>query len=186
MVKVSDELKRAVICLDSGSVIVHATEGIFGIAARALDLNACKLVWEIKNRPFEKKFIVIFSSIDKVLEYATIDNRNKERIQNTWPGHTTWVLDSRINCPNWLKDSYGRVAVRVPAHSQMQFLLKKCGPLITTSANVSGFPPAKTYKKAVKDFARNSLVSFILPGETDEKIGPSAIYDGLTCKMLRR
>ena len=46
-----EELDKAVHCLNKGFVIAHATEAIFGLAARALDYEACKRVWKIKNRP---------------------------------------------------------------------------------------------------------------------------------------
>ena len=98
-----DEVGKAIYFLNKGSVIVHATEGVFGLAARAFDYNACKLVWKIKKRPFDKKFIVIFSSIDEILEYASVDAMNKEKIYQTWPGHTTWILESTFNCPEFVK-----------------------------------------------------------------------------------
>ena len=64
-------------------------------------------------------------------------------------------------------------------------LCKKSGPLISTSANVANHLPAKNYEEAIKEFAGNSLVSFILRGKTGGKTRPSLIYDGLTCKILR-
>ena len=180
-----EELDRAIHCLNDGCVIAHATEAIFGLAARALDYGACKRVWKIKNRPFSKKFIVIFSSIEEVKQYSIIARRNEQKILETWPGHTTWVLKSRENCPSWLKDDNGTLAVRVTKHYQTLALIDRCGPLISTSANLSGRPPAENYKQAVKNLGKDSLVSYILPGETSGKTEPSTIYDGFTNKILR-
>ena len=78
-----EELDRAVHCLNDGCVIAHATEAIFGLAARALDYGACKRVWKIKNRPFSKKFIVIFSSVEEVQQYSIITGRNEQKILET-------------------------------------------------------------------------------------------------------
>ncbi len=181
----TEEIDRAIHCLNSGRVIAHATEAIFGLAARALDFNACRLVWEIKKRPSSKKFIVIFSSIDEVREYCFIDVKNEQKIQKTWPGHTTWVLKSTQICPIWLKDANGTLAVRVTKHGQMLKLVERCGPLVSTSANLSGFTPAKNYREAKKILGENSLVSYILPGETCGKTSPSVIYDGSTNKKIR-
>ena len=181
----TEELDRAVHHLNDGHVIAHATEAIFGLAARAFDYGACKRVWEIKNRPFSKKFIVIFSSIDEVRKYSIIDINNEQKIQETWPGHTTWVLKSTQICPFWLKAANGTLAVRVTKHGQMLSLIKRCGPLVSTSANLSGFSPAKNYREAIRDLGENSLVSYILPGETCGKTNPSVIYDGSTNKKLR-
>ena len=180
-----EELDKAVHCLNKGFVIAHATEAIFGLAARALDYEACKRVWKIKNRPFRKKFIVIFSSIEEVRKYSIIDSVNEQKILETWPGHTTWVLKSRESCPFWLKDENGTLAVRVTKHRQMLSLIFSCGPLISTSANLSGCPPSENYKQAVKDLGKESLVSYVLPGETCGKTKPSIVYDGLTNKILR-
>ena len=114
------------------------------------DYEACKRVWKIKNRPFKKKFIIIFSSIDEVRKYSIINLKNEQKIQETWPGHTTWVLKSTQICPFWLKDANGTLAVRVTKHGQMLSLIERCGPLVSTSANLSGSPPAKDYREAQK------------------------------------
>ena len=45
----TEELDKAANYLNDGRVIAHATEAIFGLAARALDYEACKRVWEIKT-----------------------------------------------------------------------------------------------------------------------------------------
>ena len=180
-----EELERAVRLLNEGYVIAHATEAVFGLAARALDYAACKRVWKIKKRPFNKKFIVIFSSIEEVRQYSTIDHKNEQKIIETWPGHTTWVLKSKESCPFWLKDENGTLAVRVTKHCQMLSLIDRCGPLISTSANLSGCPPAENYKQVVEYLGKDSLVSYILPGETCGKTKPSVIYDGFTNKKLR-
>ena len=185
MNQLADEVDKAIVSLDNGGVIIHATEAIFGFAAKARNYGACMRVWKIKNRPFNKKFIVIFPSVREVGSYATIEQKNQKKILETWPGHTTWVLKAKDTCPAWLKDSDNRIAVRVPSHLQMLQLCKKCGPLISTSANVTNHLPAKNYEEAIEEFAENSLVSFILRGKTDGKIRPSLIYDGLTCKILR-
>ena len=185
MARLTQELDKAVNYLNDGHVIAHATEAIFGLAARALDYEACKRVWKIKNRPFKKKFIIIFSSIDEVRKYSIINPKNEQKIEETWPGHTTWVLKSTQICPFWLKDANGTLAVRVTKHGQMLSLIERCGPLVSTSANLSGSPPAKDFREAIKALGGNSLVSYILPGETCGKTRPSAIYDGSTNKKIR-
>ncbi|MEC8147915.1 MAG: L-threonylcarbamoyladenylate synthase [Pseudomonadota bacterium] len=185
MDQLADEVEKAVVSLENGEVIIHATEAIFGFAAKACSYDACMRVWKIKNRPFNKKFIVIFPSVREVGNYAIIEQKNQKKILETWPGHITWVLRAKDTCPDWLKDSDNRIAVRVPSHLQMLQLCKKSGPLISTSANVANHLPAKNYEEAIKEFAGNSLVSFILRGKTGGKTRPSLIYDGLTCKILR-
>ena len=185
MGRLIEELDKAANYLNDGRVIAHATEAVFGLAARALDYEACKRVWEIKNRPFNKKFIVIFSSIDEVRKYSIINLKNEQKIQETWPGHPTWVFKSTQICPFWLKDTNGTLAVRVTRHAQMSSLIERCGPLVSTSANLSGSPPAKDYREAIKALGENSLISYILPGETCGKTRPSVIYDGSTNKKIR-
>ena len=163
-------------------MIAHATEAIFGLAARGWTMKLVNEFGKLKTDLLKKKFIIIFSSIDEVRKYSIINLKNEQKIEETWPGHTTWVLKSTQICPFWLKDANGTLAVRVTKHGQMLSLIERCGPLVSTSANLSGSPPAKDFREAIKDLGKESLVSYILPGKTCGKTRPSAIYDGSTNK----
>ena len=128
MARLTQELDKAVNYLNDGHVIAHATEAIFGLAARALDYEACKRVWKIKNRPFKKKFIIIFSSIDEVRKYSIINLKNEQKIEETWPGHTTWVLKS-LKFAHFGLRTQMELAVRVTKWSNV-ILIERCGPCL--------------------------------------------------------
>jgi tRNA threonylcarbamoyl adenosine modification protein (Sua5/YciO/YrdC/YwlC family) len=65
-----------------------------------------------------------------------------------WPGPLTLVLPASPQVPDEVAGDR-TVAVRVPAHVVARELCDLAGPLVSTSANRSGAPPALTCEEAV-------------------------------------
>jgi len=70
-----------------------------------------------------------------------------------WPGPVTLVLPAIGPVAEALNPGGGSLGLRLPACPQAQALLELSGPLATTSANISGQPPATTAQEAARQFA---------------------------------
>jgi len=66
-----------------------------------------------------------------------------------WPGPLTLVLPADSAMPSQVTAGTGTVAVRVPALELTRALCRGAGPLVSTSANLSGAPAALTCLEAV-------------------------------------
>jgi L-threonylcarbamoyladenylate synthase len=168
--------RLAVRSLRRGGLVLHATEGVWGLACDPGNASAVALLLALKARPVNKGLIVIgacagwFSA-----ELAGVDPRVSQRVVESWPGAVTWVLPSRRFAP-WVTGGRDTVAVRVPGHPQARALCHAFGaPLVSSSANRAGRPPARRHLRArafVRDLRRRGLVSrrgeelYLLPGET--------------------
>ena len=160
--------------LRRGGVILHATEGVWGLACDPYDPLAVAAILHLKGRSFDKGLIVIGADAETFsAELEGLSDAHITRLRASWPGPVTWVLPSQ-RFPAWVTGGRASVAVRVPAHEQARALCAAfAGPLISTSANFSGRPPSRTRIKAVAVFKEH--VDYVLTGETAGFAGPSEI-----------
>lgn len=177
-------LARAVRVLADGGVVAHALEGVWGLACDPFEAGAVARVLRMKGRPVSKGLIVIAASPEPFSEeLGTLPRRARDAVLASWPGAETWVVPNR-SFPAWITGGAPTVAVRVPAHAQARALAERFdGPLVSTSANFSGWPPARSELTVRKHFGRT--VDCVLPGATAGRRGPSRIRVAASGAELR-
>ncbi len=176
-------LRLAVWVLRQGGQVLHATEGVWGLAADPWNAAAVSGLLSIKGRSQSKGLIVIGASADMFAEeIQALDSAWRRRVTDSWPGPVTWILPTR-RFPQWVTGGRNTVAVRVPGHPQARALCQMFGgPLVSTSANLSGHPPARrrlqavAFRSGLNDLRGSGVPQiFLLPGETLGRAGPSEI-----------
>ena len=61
--------------LAEGKILLHPTEGVWGIGCDALNEKSFLRVYELKKRPRNKSFIVLIKSLESVKKYIkNLDN----------------------------------------------------------------------------------------------------------------
>ena len=99
-----NEPAEAVRWLESGKILIHPTEGIWGIGCDAFNLNAVQRINELKQREASKNFIILAPTISRALQYfKPLLNPQIDFINNVWPGHTTVIYESNNLLPKYLK-----------------------------------------------------------------------------------
>lgn len=178
------ELARAVAALRAGGVVAHASEGVWGLACDPFVRAAVAKVHAIKGRAAAKGLIVVAGDAAVFApELDPLDEALAERIRASWPGAVTWVVANR-RFPAWITGGRDTAAIRVPAHAQARALVAAFGgPLVSTSANRTGAPPATTAEEVLATLGGE--IDYLLPGATSGRQGPSRIVDAATGKALR-
>jgi L-threonylcarbamoyladenylate synthase len=106
------------------------------------------------------------------------------QVQSHWPGPYTWLLPAAPWVPNWLTGRHTTLAMRVTAHPIAAALCRAAGmPLVSTSANLSGRPPARTPLQA--QIRCGGEIDMVLHGATGGLARPTTIRDALTGATLR-
>jgi|TARA_B100000767_G_scaffold274840_1_gene309208 L-threonylcarbamoyladenylate synthase len=176
----------AVAVLRGGGVLAHATEGVWGLACDPLNYVAVQRILEIKTRSEDKGLLLLGDSSESFADQLkTLSADDQQRIEDSWPGHVTWILPSS-KYPSWVSGGRATVACRVPDHHQARLIAEKMGrPIVSTSLNLSGEPPLMTYAEASAQFAH--LVDLVLEGEIGYAQGPSKIlqFKGAGIQTLR-
>jgi L-threonylcarbamoyladenylate synthase len=119
-------------------VVVIPTDTVYGVSVRYDNAEAIEKLYELKNRGKEKALPILIGSLDQ-LEFVAreVPPAAQRLIQAFWPGGLTIILPKKLNLPKNLSE-YDTVGIRMPNHPFVLQLMLQCGPLATTSANISG------------------------------------------------
>ena len=177
-------LHRAARLLRSGGIIAYPTEAVYGLGCNPLDPAAVLRLLAIKQRSISKGLILIASRFEQVEPFVTIPNDEvRQRIDASWPGPNTWLLPAKPDTPRWLRGDHPSLAVRVTAHPMAAALCNTFGgALVSTSANTSGRPPARS---ALQARLRCPGIDLVINGATGGATKPTAIRNALTGDTLR-
>ena len=142
-------LEMAASLLREGRVIALKGVGGYNLIANPLDMDAVRDLREIKGRE-EKPFAVMFRTVDEIKEYCLV-NEVEESLLNSsarpillLEGKTREEMEEAhpANYTEFLKNRH--VGCFLPSMGAQYILLDLMkGPLIVTSANVSGMPIIK-------------------------------------------
>lgn len=186
-------LREAARVVGRGGVIAYPTEAVFGLGCDPLDPEAVLRILDIKGRAMDKGLILIAADLNALLPYVEpLPVERMAEVRASWPGPNTWLLPARPGTPQWLTGSHDTLAVRVTGHPVAAALCRACarygthigsGALVSTSANLSGLPPARTALD-VRSQLRNAP-DLLIAGRCGAHPKPSTIRDGRTGAVLR-
>jgi L-threonylcarbamoyladenylate synthase len=179
------QLHQAVRTLQTGGIVAYPTEAIYGLGCDPLNAATVIDLCAIKQRPLEKGLILIASRFKQLKPFlAPLDKATKRMVKSTWPGPVTWLLPAHPDTPEWLTGTHNTIAVRITAHPMAAALCKAFqSPLVSTSANISNHPPARTPLQVQQIFGEK--VDLILHGDTGGRKKPTEIRDAATGKTIR-
>ena len=178
-------LRRAVETVRSGGVIAYPTEAVYGLGCDPLEHVAVRRIIALKQRDAAKGLILIASDIAQLMPFmAALPVDVLTKLKASWPGPVTWVVPAAPSLPFWLSGGRTTIAVRVSAHPVVAALCDALGmALISTSANRSGQPPARSALAARVQLGEG--LDYILPGAVGGLNKPTEIREALTGKVLR-
>jgi L-threonylcarbamoyladenylate synthase len=139
-------IKRLLELLRAGEVIGFPTDTVYGLAALASNQAAVRRIFEIKGRSLSQPLVLMVSGAEDVDAWALVDDRARDYMRRWWPGPLTLVLPAAEGVRPPLVAGLPRtLGIRVPDDARALALLREVGEgLATTSANLSGQPPAQT------------------------------------------
>ena len=179
------KIRMASHALRQGKLIAYPTEAVYGLGCDPLNETAVMNLLSIKQRPMHKGLILIASDFAQLHPFINPTPEMLSRIIPSWPGPITWVIPAQAWVPTYLKGTHQSLAVRVSAHPLVQQLCTNYGgAIVSTSANISNQAPARSALEVRKNLPSNDI--FILSGATDQQHQPTAIYNALDGRCLRR
>lgn len=134
-------LARAAQLLAGGELVAFPTETVYGLGGDARSDRAVARIYEAKGRPSFNPLIVHLPDLIAVERIAHVGPKARMLALAFWPGPLTLVLPLRdgAGISPLVTAGLPTVAVRVPAHTLSQRLLRAFGgPLAAPSANPSG------------------------------------------------
>lgn len=177
-------MRRVQRTLAADGVIAYPTEAVYGLGCLPERYAAVQHLLALKQRPWEKGLILIAADLHQLDAYLEpLTPEIAARVLPTWPGPVTWLLAARPTTPLWLRGTHSTLAVRVTAHPLAATLCRLVGPLVATSANPAGRPPARHPWLVRRYFG--TAVDLIRTGHTGERTLPTPIYVGASGQKWR-
>ena len=125
-----------------GQVLLVPTETVYGLVCAWDDPAARARIYELKHRAENKPFAAFVPDLDSLPEDLTLPAAARKLAETFCPGPVTLVVPDR---------SGSTFGFRIPDHPFILRLLKKFGSaLASTSANLSGQPPARNVEDALR------------------------------------
>ncbi|OGY45064.1 MAG: hypothetical protein A2729_03330 [Candidatus Buchananbacteria bacterium RIFCSPHIGHO2_01_FULL_39_14] len=134
-------IKKAIAILKNGGVVVYPTDTAYALGGIFDWPAVTQKILKIKKRK-DKKFTLVAASLVQVEKFFKFNNLEKKLAEKYWPGPLSIAVLPRF-------------AVRVPKNQITRFLAQKVGgPLIATSANISGQPALYDSGRIIKQFLK--------------------------------
>lgn len=131
-------LDKAVKILSEGGILAVKGIGGYHYACSPFKEEAVLNLRLLKGRE-EKPFAVMFPTLERIREYCMVSKEEKELLESDARPIVLLKKKGERMAPSVTKDSYN-CGVFLPYTSLQMMLLERCGPLIMTSANLSGSP----------------------------------------------
>lgn len=151
----------------NGGVIAYPTDTVYGLGCDPLNTIAIHRLNTLKNRPPGKGLILLASHIELLDEYMVLPDKFARQQLVSSDSPTSWVVPARKHLPLDLTGGRDTIAVRITQTRIVTKLCQQLGhPLVSSSVNRSGKPPAKNSQQLHRWFAQQ--LDFIL---TDDHAG---------------
>ena len=170
-----------------GGVLAYQTESVFGLGCDPDNDEAIEKLLSIKSRSTDKGLILLAGNYSQLLPYiddSKIPQDKRYAVLSRWPDGITQLVAKNANISALLTGRFDTIAVRVTSQPDVVALcLATNKPIVSTSANLSGQPPAKTWQDIPSDLA--DKIDFIIKGKTLGFEQPSTIIDALSGDIIR-
>lgn len=159
-------IEAAAQALRDGELVAFPTETVYGLGANKDNAKAIARIYEVKGRPEEKKLTVMITDRNDIRKYVDhISKAAKGLMDVFWPGALTIVFP--------LKNG-SDIGIRLPDNTIARDLVYTAkAPVVTTSANISGYPPATDAQQVLMDLG--GKIHMILDGGSTRLRSPSTV-----------
>ena len=129
--------ESALLKLKSGLPIIFQTDTLPAIGCLP---EFSQIIYDIKKRDMNKPLILMGAENEQLIDY--VHQSAKEDYENLaakyWPGALTMIIPVSENKKSTVTSKNYTLGLRIPNSHIAQSLIRETGPLLTSSANISG------------------------------------------------
>lgn len=161
----STDIAKVAEILQNGGVILTHTDTTFGLSCLVSHQAAIDKVFEIKQRPKNKSFILLVDNPARLQQVVEVPELAWD-LMDLSEKPVSIVYDKILSLPKHALAPDGSVAIRMVKDSVLQRIIGKVRePLISTSVNISGEAAPETYSQINPVILEK--VDYILPEAKD-------------------
>ena len=142
----AEAITRAADFVRKGGVVAMPSDALYTLVADPLNLSAVLRVFKAKGREAQRSLPLLVSDVLMAEDLAKeLTARFYYLTRIYWPGPLTLIVPASAKVPLKVTGNTGRLALRQSKSPVATALLEQLGrPVISTSANLSGHPTART------------------------------------------
>jgi len=147
-------LRAAAEAVLRGGVIAFPTDTLYGLGCSLFDVMAVEMVARLKRRDPSLAVISLIPDPRQAHGLASEVGEVAERLMaRYWPGPLSLIFHAAAIVPPRVRGAGGTVALRCPKDTLCERLLEHIGgPVVSSSANLSGQPPAQSAEEVLRVF----------------------------------
>jgi tRNA threonylcarbamoyl adenosine modification protein (Sua5/YciO/YrdC/YwlC family) len=173
--------------IKAGAVGVLPTDTIYGLVCCANNQAAVKRLLSLKHRDNNHPPVIVIGSLSDLDKLKIkLSSAQELIVSQLWPGPFSLVLPCTDTNLDYLHGGRQTLAIRLPNAKWLTDIIKRTGPLATSSANIHKQDAATTIKQAKSYFG--DRVDFYVDAGGELPNHPSTIIslEGDKLKLLRQ
>lgn len=189
-IKLNDEneeevIEKTVLALKQGKLIILPTDTVYGISSDAMNKEAVRKIYKLKNRDFSKPCNILACNIEMVENVTKNISKKEKEMLEKYP--VTIILKKNDVILDIVTAGKNTIGVRIPNNSFLLKVIERFGkPIVSTSLNLSG-EKEKTNLDNLQEEFKNNIDLIIDAGEAKEKNASTIIQiENEKIKVLRQ
>lgn len=176
-------IEQAATLIQAGEVVAYPTETVYGLGTNPFSETAVERLFSVKGRDPNNPILLVVANERQLAEVIREVSLETRRIMDRfWPGPLSLLFPCSASLPKALTGGSDKICVRMTSCAAARDLCLAVGHAITsTSANLSGLPPARS----VSEIELEGLAGCI-DGGTLPPSAPSTVYDPELRRVLRQ
>lgn len=159
--------------IQNGGIVAFPTETVYGLGIRFNDQEALEHLMEAKNRDYSKAITLMVAHPQDILQYAYVSDRAQKIIKQFMPGMITLIFKKKESVDDMMTNGKTTIGIRIPDSEFVLSLLKKVGPMLVTSANLSHHQNTTSTKEVLQQL--DGRIDMIVDGKTSDNIASTVV-----------
>ncbi|MBU0708777.1 threonylcarbamoyl-AMP synthase [Patescibacteria group bacterium] len=178
----ADEIinRAAEVLKSSGIMVYPADTAGYSLGANALDEEAVRKVFEIKNRSFDLPMNIVVSDGQMAARFCYWTDQAQKLADRFLPGALTLVLKKKSDIPDLLTAGLDSVGIRIPdSPVALEVSRRSQLPFTITTANISGQAVSAFTLEEIQAMFQGQMIepNIIIDAGKLPNIPPSTVLD---------
>lgn len=175
MTKVVLENQMNEICdvIQKGGIVAFPTETVYGVGIHFNDEEALERLMEAKNRDYSKAITLMVADKADISQYAYISPQAQKMIDQFMPGMITLIFKKKESVRDIMTNGKSTIGIRIPDSEFVLSLLKKVGPMLVTSANLSQHSNTTSTQEVLNQL--DGRIDLVVDGKTSDNIASTVV-----------
>lgn len=175
MTKVVLENQMNEICdvIQKGGIVAFPTETVYGVGIHFNDEEALERLMEAKNRDYSKAITLMVADKKDISQYAYISPQAQKMIDQFMPGMITLIFKKKESIRDIMTNGKSTIGIRIPDSEFVLSLLKKVGPMLVTSANLSQHSNTTSTQEVLNQL--DGRIDLVVDGKTSDNIASTVV-----------